>query len=198
MNPTTSQLSKVFGSDTRVEAGERSVEARISTAAVDRAGDVLMPSGVNLKNFKANPVVYLAHDYYSLPVGKAVAIKSTGDAIVAKTEFASRPDNHPADKEWLPDTLLSLYQQGVLRGWSVGLNVIESRAANKRDVESYGSDVRRVITKWELVEYSVAPIPMNQEALTLAVAKGYCSPEAATAVLQYEPGPVRVRIVIPA
>jgi hypothetical protein len=198
MNPTTSQLSKVFGSDTRVEAGERSVEARISTAAVDRAGDVLMPSGVNLKNFKANPVVYLAHDYYSLPVGKAVAIKSTDSAIIAKTEFASRPDDYPADKEWLPDTLLSLYQQGVLRGWSVGLNVIEARAANKRDVESYGGDVRRVITKWELVEYSVAPIPMNQEALTLAVAKGYCSPEAAKAVLKYEPGPVRVRIVIPA
>lgn len=196
MRPT-SQLSKVFGSDTRVAEGERSVEAKISTAAVDRTGYVLMPSGANIKNFKANPVVYFAHDYWSLPVGKSVAIKSTDNAIIAKTEFAARPDDYPADKEWVPDTLLSLYKQGVLRGWSVGLNVIESRAANKRDIESYGGDVRRVITKWELVEYSVAPIPMNQEALTLAVAKGYCSPDMAKAAMKYEPGPVRVRIVIP-
>jgi phage head maturation protease len=165
--------------DVKVSEGERAVTARITTAAVDRDGDVLLPQGANTKDFEANPVVYLAHDYFTLPIGKVTSLKRTDSDIQAKVVFASRPNDFPAGKEWMPDTLLSLYQQGVLRGWSVGMIPNEARPANKRDKTLYGDEVRRVFTKWTLMELSVAPIPANQEALTLAVSKGLCTKHAA-------------------
>ncbi len=191
------QLTKAFPSDISISEGERAVVAKISTSAVDRDGDVLIPQGAYTKDFERNPVVYLAHQYYTMPIGKAVSLRRTDDAIVAKTVFASRPESHPVGQEWVPDTIFDLYKQGVLRGWSVGLTIVESRPPTKRDLEKYG-EARRIVSKWNLVEYSVAPIPANQDALTLAVAKGYLRPDAAKSMFRHEStGPVRVRIVIP-
>lgn len=177
---------KAMSADISVNDGERSVTAKISTIAVDRDGEVLMPSGLNSKEFEKNPVVFFGHNYYTLPVGKCVAIKRTDDAIIAKTVFADRPENHPADQEWLPDTLLSLYKQGVLKGFSVGFSPIESRPASDKDVEKFGAGVRRIFSKWKLLEYSVAPLPANQEAVATAVAKGWIPQKTADAIFTGE------------
>jgi hypothetical protein len=48
----------------------------VSTSAEDRQGDELDQSKWNLTNFKANPVVLWAHDYYSLPSAFAPASPS--------------------------------------------------------------------------------------------------------------------------
>lgn len=179
-------IVKAMSADISVNDGERSVTAKISTIAVDRDGEVLMPSGLNSKDFEKNPVVFFGHNYYTLPVGKCTAIKRTDDAIIAKTVFAERPENHPADQEWLPDTLLSLYKQGVLKGFSVGFSPVESRPASDKDVEKFGVGVRRVFTKWRLLEYSVAPLPANQEAVATAVAKGWIQQKTADAIFTGE------------
>lgn len=179
-------IVKAMSADISVNDGERSVTAKISTIAVDRDGEVLMPSGLNTKDFEKNPVVFFGHNYYTLPVGKCVAIKRTDDAIIAKTVFAERPDNHPIDQEWLPDTLLSLYKQGVLKGFSVGFSPVESRPASDKDVEKFGAGVRRIYNKWRLLEYSVAPLPANQEAVATAVAKGWIPQKTADAIFTGE------------
>ncbi|HYF35318.1 MAG TPA: HK97 family phage prohead protease [Prosthecobacter sp.] len=165
------KLTKAFSADITIEEGERAVVARITTAAVDRDGEVLIPQGCNTKDFEKNPVVFLNHNYWDLPVGKCAAITRDEKGITAKTIFAKRPEDYPEGEEWMPDTLLSLFKQGIVKGFSVGFLAKESRPASEADIEKYGPSCRRVYTKWSLLEYSVAPLPANQEAVALAVSK---------------------------
>jgi phage head maturation protease len=176
------KLTKAFSADVTAKEGERAVTARITSAAVDREGEVLIPQGMNAKEFEKNPVVFLGHDYYTLPVGKVTNLKRSDSDWTAKVVFAERTANHPTGSEWVPDTLLSLFQQGVLKGFSVGFMVKESRPATDKDVTAFGPGVRRVISKWSLLELSVAPLPCNPDAVALAVSKGMLSPDTAKGV----------------
>lgn len=156
------------------EEGERSIIARISTIAPDRDGDVLLPSGIDTTNFEKNPVVLLQHGFVDsgLPVAKALEITKSHKFITAKITFAERPESLPEGVEWIPDTLLSLFQQKVLRAFSVGFLPIERRAADQKDIDRFGDSVEQVITHWELLEFSIVSVPANQEALATAVSKG--------------------------
>lgn len=182
------KLTKAFSADISIEEGERAVVAKISTATVDRDGEVIVPDGVNWRDYQKNPVVLLGHDYYSLPIGKCTALTRDEKAITAKTIFAERPADHPAEKEWVPDTILSLFKQGVLKAFSIGFEPMDGgmRAATKGDVEKYGPECRRVFSRIKLLEYSVVTIPANQEAVALAVSKGI-SKETCKALFGEEP-----------
>jgi hypothetical protein len=153
-----------------VKDGDRSVVASITTKVVDRDGDVMLPSGADLTHFEKSPAVFFNHNYQLPPVGRCVGFKRTDDDIQAKTVFARRPDGH--EGEWLPDTLFSLFQQGVIKGFSVGFEPREGRAPTVTDLSRWGDECRYVHTKWRMLEYSVAPLPANQEALASAVSKG--------------------------
>jgi HK97 family phage prohead protease len=181
------QMLKRFSSDTRLaDDDDRAVQARISVAVADRDGDVVMADGCDWSDYQKNPVVMLGHDYWSLPVGKCAGLARDKEAITAKTVFASRPSDYPADKEWVPDTLLSLFKQRVLSAFSVGFMPMQMREATARDREAYGEQCRRIISKWKLLEYSVVPIPANQDAVALAVSKGL-SADFAQKVLSWTP-----------
>lgn len=162
---------KLFQTKIATEPGARWVIARISTKAVDRDGDVLLPEGLNLADYNANPVVLESHDP-NKPIGTAAIVKRDDD-IVARVTFADRPASLPEAVEWRPDTIHDLYKQGVLRAFSVGFDVPPGgvRAADHRDKSQYGPRVRQVITNWDLAELSVVSVPANQEALATAVSK---------------------------
>ena len=165
-------LLKTFDSKASMDDRERSITARISTAAVDRDGDVMLPSGIDMSDYRKNPVVLFGHDAGSLPIGKAAWMKKTPNEVVAKTVLAKRPDEHPAAAEWVPDTIYSLFKQEILRAFSVGFTIEDAREADRKDVARFGENVRRIISKWKLLEFSVVPIPANQDALAMAVSKG--------------------------
>lgn len=152
----------------------RTVTGLISTTALDRDGDVLLPSGLDAREFKKNPVVLFGHDSGRLPIGKATKLSTTTSAVSASVEFASRPAEHPDAAEWVPDTIHALFKQGILNAFSVGFTVPENgmREAGDLDRKRFGKGVRRVISKWKLLEFSVVPIPSNQDALATAVSKG--------------------------
>lgn len=153
-------------------SGDREVVATISTNAVDRDGDVLLPGGMDAKEFRANPVMLFSHDSGALPIGRWNRIeKQGGDSIVARGVLATRPPEHPQLAEWLADSVLHLIREDVLRGVSVGFLIDDAREPNQRDASKYGSSVRRIVTKWRLVEVSIVPVPANQEALITAVSK---------------------------
>jgi hypothetical protein len=185
-----SMKHKAFSSDITVIEGERAVSAVISTTAVDRDCEVLLAAGANWKDFSANPVCFWDHAYCQydaemsekLPIGQCVAIKRDSDSISFKMTFAERPAAHPAGEEWLPDTLLSLYQQGVMRAFSVGFIPIEIRNATDKDLITFGADCRRVISKWKLLEVSAVALPANQEAVALAVSKGLITRDGAKSI----------------
>jgi len=172
---------KIFDTELKAEPGERTVVAQISTTAVDRDGDVMLPSGVDMTDFKRNPVVLFGHDAGRIPIGKAEGMRRHRNALEAKVRFADRPDSLPESQEWPPDTVFSLFQQGVLRAFSVGFTIDNSREADQKDAELFGEGVRRVITNWKLLEFSVVPIPANQDALAVAVSKGILRGDSWTA-----------------
>jgi hypothetical protein len=140
-----------------IDPAPRTVTAVISTAAPDRAGDVVVPAGLqNAEEFLLNPVVLWAHQRALPPVGTCLSLDVQPTRVVAVTKFAAGVP--------LADDVFRLYEQGVLRGWSVGL--LPRRASPRRG----GRGLR--IDEWDLLEYSAVPVPENPEALTLAVEKG--------------------------
>lgn len=148
----------------------RRFRAVISTDSLDRDGEVLVPAGMDATPYYRNPVVLWNHDTNKV-IGKAVGkLKRNASSIEAETAFATRPVEHVG--EWFPDTVGALVSQGVIRGMSVGFMPIETREANKGDRARYGEKVRRVYSKWQLLEYSVVSIPANQDAIIQSVTKG--------------------------
>ena len=171
---------KQFTATLTVNDGERSVVASITTNSLDRDGEVLIPQGCDATDFLKSPTVFFNHDYEK-PIGRCTDIRREPNSLIAKTRFATKPEDHTG--EWLPDTVLSLFQQGVLSGFSVGFVPIESRRPSKKDRTQFGDRVVRVYSKWKLLEYSVAPLPANQDALVTAVSKGLIEPAFAKQLL---------------
>ena len=133
------------------------LEAAISSNAVDRMGEVLDPSGVDLRNYRKNPVVLWAHDYEKPPIAKALWVKRDGDRILSKLKFA------PTE---FAQEVKALYEQGFMNTFSVGF-------MPKEWVDGDGDkNPRRTYKSWELLEYSAVPVPANPEALALAMQKG--------------------------
>jgi HK97 family phage prohead protease len=153
--------------------------AVITSETIDRDGEVLIPSGMNSKEFERNPTLFWNHDYAE-PVGKAVGqLKRKEREIVADFVFAKRPDGYAG--EFFPEVAAALVGQGIVSGVSVGYVPEEGgvRMATDIDRKKYGGSVSRIFSRWKLLEVSLAPLQANPEALITAVKKGLCSPVGA-------------------
>lgn len=159
---------------------KRTIDHYITAPTVDEDGEVLLPRGGDISRFrKTGGTVFDVHQYGTKDVvGSNRAMKMQDDGIVATTRFSPRPPTHPENVEWWPDSLLWLYHIGDIKGWSVGFTILDARNPTKQDTARWGDGLRRVITRWRLLEYSCAPLPCNADAVTLSV-KGLISPRLA-------------------
>jgi hypothetical protein len=131
------------------------IRSVITTSAPDRIGDVVVPGGLrNADEFLKNPVVLWAHQRGMPPIGCCRSLEVLPDRVVAETQFAKGVP--------FAEDVFKLYEQGILRGWSIGFLPVRTRPTR--------SGVR--YEEWDLLEYSAVPVPENPAALTLAVAKG--------------------------
>ena len=133
----------------------------ITTNDRDRAGDVIVPTGIkNATEYLQNPVVLWVHNRFTLPpIGTCQRLDVQPDRIVAETKFAQGVP--------LAEDLFRLYEQGVLRGWSIGFVPLKAKRIN------HGTRGRGLhVEEWNLLEYSAVPIPENPGALTVAIQKG--------------------------
>src|SRR5262249_2093726 len=143
------------------EPATRTLRCVITTSDPDRAGDVVLPLGLrNRAEYLRNPVVLWAHNRTLPPIGPCVGLGVEAGRIVAETRFAKGVA--------FAEELFRLYEQGVLRGWSIGF------VPRKAKLRPAGPDGRRglLVEEWDLLEYSAVPVPENPAALTLAVRKG--------------------------
>jgi HK97 family phage prohead protease len=134
---------------------ERSIVGWASKPTIDRDKELILANAWQLDNFRKNPVVMLAHDYHSLPIGKCLWIKSTDLGLKFKCKFA----NTERGKE-----VYGLYEQGFLNCFSVGFKARPGGVIdNPPDIKYKG--VKRLFTDVELMEISCVPIPANQDSL---------------------------------
>lgn len=147
--------------------GERADISTITDSSVDHDGEVVIATGLDLSLFRKNPVTLYQHRRDMMPVGKAQWIAVRGDAVKAKTVYASRPAGWEGD--WLADAVWSLVQEGIVSGKSIGFIPTEARDPTKAEKDV---GITRVYSKAILVEYSVVSIPANKQALVEAVNKG--------------------------
>lgn len=170
------KLSNEIGDDERADI------SILSTDAIDRDFEVVMPGGLDLKQFKLNPVVTFAHKYDMLPVGSAkspgwVRFDKSLNALKAKTIYAEKPDGW--EGPWLPDAVFSMVKAGILPGKSVGFIPIEVSPPTPEEIKKRPelADVRWIHRKGILLEYAVAPVQSNPQALVEQVSKGTLNPE---------------------
>ena len=163
-----SMQKRVFISEIKsIDEKEFTMTAAISTDTIDRSREVLDPEGVDLTNYKKNPVVLWAHDYSKLPIGKALWVKRDGKTILSKMKFASTD---------FAQEVFQLYKEGILKAFSVGFIPKQTEYAKydpDEDQEKSKKKPRATYKKWELLEYSAVPVPANPDAIALAVQKGF-------------------------
>lgn len=127
----------------RLKEGE--VEFVVSTNAWDAHGERINVDGIDIKDFKKNPVVLWGHDGFNLPIAKATKVWKESGKLMAKAQF------------YMKDEFAAKVYNYILDGY---LNAVSIGGM----VQEWGSD-GLTITKMMMKEFSVVSIPANQEAL---------------------------------
>lgn len=130
-----------------------SVKFRLTEKSIDRHGEVVMPKGGKLQNYIKNPVVLFGHGFEKqgmMPVGRIdpESIEQTADYIDANVIF---------DDEGTDDFAMLVadkVRNGFLNAGSIGFRAIETSKEPVLD-----GQVGLTHKKWELMEFSIVPIP---------------------------------------
>lgn len=125
----------------------------ISTEDRDRQGEIVKQDGWNTENYEKNPVVLFGHNSWNFPIGKAIELiyDEVKKRTIAAIQFAFDEYDEAA-------TAFKLAAGGYLNTTSVGFI----------NTESEGDE----LTKNELLEISLVPIPANPNAIALAYETG--------------------------
>lgn len=144
------------------------VEVVISTAALARDGDILIPQGCRLENYIANPIVLWGHDT-DCPIGTSEDIVISADQITARVRFAPPGISAKADE------IRGLVKAGIIRTVSVGFDPIDGEPLDPKKPKG-----GQRITDWELLEWSFVSVPADPGAVVTARANGDATMPATT------------------
>lgn len=135
------------------QEGDRIVRFTGSTAAPDRHGTVLVPSGMRSEAYRANPVISFQHSEDSPDPDTAVIGRSLGETVLPdRVEVLVQfEDGNP-----VADKVLRKVLNKYLRGMSVTF----------RSIREHNDGDLRIVDEWELFAFSVVVIPSNPGALS--------------------------------
>jgi hypothetical protein len=154
----------------------RSDVSWITEEAPDRAGDVVLASGMDDSHFQLNPIVTLNHDYAQPPVGRSLWRKRVREGalvgVKAKTHYPQRPQAWQ-DEVWPPDAAFTLVQSGLLLGKSIGFVPLKLHSPTRAEIERHPAlkNVRYIIEEWLLAEYACCYLPMQPNAVVEQITK---------------------------
>ena len=132
---------------------------RLTERKVDRDGEVVEPAGGMLENYLANPIVLFAHgwhfDQQMVPIGKIIpdSIKQTKTFIDADVVF------HDSGSDPFSAMIADKVRGGFLGAGSIGFKRVEVS-----DEPVLPRQTGVTFTKWELIEFSIVPVPSNARA----------------------------------
>jgi hypothetical protein len=157
MPDTTMQIVRREYTVKLLERRENGGRILINTGAVDRQRDRVFPMGARLDNYQKNPIVQWGHNYRDpfATIGRTTSLTKSPDGLVA--DFELRPPANEADPQ---NIVLLLWNGDWVKTASIGFLPYVGKPN-----EVGGND----FIDWELLEWSIVPIPANQEALRLAM-----------------------------
>lgn len=152
--PTKIRLLDSGAAGEATTSTSRTVTVVASTESLGRDDIVLISGGIDLTNYRTNPVVLWQHDP-ACPIGRATEIGVIGTDLVATVEFAPEGVSHHAD------TVYGLIKAGVINAASTGFETREAEPLDPANPRTGG--IR--ITACELQEFSFVSIPACPDAL---------------------------------
>jgi len=167
-------MKRMFFPVTRGETIGDIYYATITTNDLDRQGEIVDPDGIDFTNFMVNGVVLYGHSYTgeeSIPVARVTSLALIHDG-----------DHKKLDAGWrFQDYDVSPRISAVRKSWERGFLNTVSIGFLERERDG------NTITKSELLEFSIVPIPANPQALRL---NGFTDEEVKA--LEMEPTPADV------
>ena len=149
---------------------ERLLSWIVSTEGRDRDGDRVMQAGWDLDNFRNNPVVMFAHDYGTLPIGRALeteVVEVDGGSVLRMVKQFTPRDLNP-----MGFMVFQLARDKYLGTASVGFIPRKAVPDPELAEEDRGMFGGFLMEDQELLESSVVPIPSNPGALIEARSMG--------------------------
>lgn len=135
-------------------------EVVISTSGLNCYGGRVLTSGIDLTQFRKNPVLLWMHrrsfDRDAMPIGRVEGLRIDGDRLIGTPVF-DRGDEFAKRIE-------DKWENGFLRMASAGIEIIETSDAPEHLLQG---QTRRTITRCRLEEVSIVDIGGNDEALQL-------------------------------
>uniref|UniRef100_A0A6M3IF34 Putative structural protein n=1 Tax=viral metagenome TaxID=1070528 RepID=A0A6M3IF34_9ZZZZ len=172
-----SEKAKVNGLD----PASRKALKYVSYRTPDRDDEIVIPSAIDLKEFRKYAHVLVNHNYSLLPVGSDDSIEADDYGIKALTQYADTGEGTLANVVW------ALVSQGHMKASSVGFVPTSftkpgdrewDRVANKLqsdwkefDKPRAEKSLKRIITGGVLLEHSDVSVPCNTDASLIQIVK---------------------------
>ncbi|MEM6334515.1 MAG: HK97 family phage prohead protease [Planctomycetota bacterium] len=146
-----------------VNQDRRSVDAVMSTPALDRYGERVEPSAYRKRmgSFLAAPRLLFNHDH-DKPIGRWEDVRLSEDGLIGTAIFDSSPEGELRFNQIVEGTLNSFSVAWLTHAWVM---------RDEQDEDGHTRKVR-VFTDVELLECSLVTIPANPEALIRAASFG--------------------------
>lgn len=156
--PFDGAVNSVYVVDKGIRIERREVDFVASTPDKDSQDDIVEQDFLFERFFK-NPVILFAHDRRSLPIGRAENVRVEGGLLRLTVVFASKAANPMAENVFL------LIKEKILKAMSIGFIPRDIRRELRDGEEVW------ILSRNELIEASVVPIPANENALAELKAK---------------------------
>lgn len=136
-----------------VNAEAGTIDFTLTSKTVDRDGEVILPAGVRLDNFRKNPVFLWAHSRKDPSIGRVIpeSIRVTENDLTATVEFDL---DDPFAK-----LIFGKYRKKHLNAGSISFLPLQF---DKPILENQPGST---FTEIELLEFSAVPVPSNPQAL---------------------------------
>lgn len=133
----------------------------LSDESLNSQGFRVMTGGIDLSQFKKNPVMLFSHDSDALPIGVWENVRVEGDRLLADAKFDQQDE--------FAKKVESKVEQGILKCCSIGFRVLEWSEDPAMLLPGQRYDT---VTKALLMECSICSIGANHNAMSLYDAKG--------------------------
>ena len=143
-----------------VDRATMSAQAVISTATIDRVGDLLIPRGCRLENYAKNPIVLWAHGLEGITQPIGTSLSPDGELAVSVSETEVKATSWFSQTSLESAQIFELIDEGIVRATSVRETPIQSRIHH----DPSGGEVL-IVEEWELEEWSWCAIGINPDAV---------------------------------